>query len=103
VVESSIVGKLVNLSGITAIARASSLAVDDDLSVKANWGWCLEVIQDVEAVSYGRSCSLGPAGSAVLGNVLVLVPGQVILAIHVSPVSNWRVFLKNVPGVGNRL
>jgi hypothetical protein len=35
--------------------------------------------------------------------VLVLVPGQVVLAVHVSPVNDSWVFLKNVPSMGNSL
>ena len=51
--NTDVVGILIDSSGISTIARASSLAVDDNLSVKTNWGCGLEIVQDVEAVSNG--------------------------------------------------
>lgn len=98
-------GISVHISWVSTIAGASSLAVDDDLSVKTDRSGGLEVIKDVKAVSNCRGSTLSPARSAVLGNVLVLVPRQVILAIHVSPVNNCgqRVIAVDVPRVGGRL
>jgi hypothetical protein len=60
-VNTDVVGILVNSSGISTIARASSLAIDDNLGVKTNWGCSLKIVQDVEAVSNSRGGSLGPA------------------------------------------
>jgi hypothetical protein len=104
VVETILIGIGIYIGWVSAVAGASSLAVDDYLSIKADRGWGLEVIKDVEAISNGRGSALSPAGSAVLGNVLVLVPGQIVLAVHVSPVNNCgnRVVAMNVPRVGSR-
>ena len=103
-VETILIGIGIYIGWVSAVAGASSLAVDDYLSIKADRGWGLEVIKDVEAISNGRGSALSPAGSAVLGNVLVLVPGQIVLAVHVSPVNNCgnRVVAMNVPRVGSR-
>jgi hypothetical protein len=80
------VGVLVDLGGVAAVARAASLAVDNDLGVEADGTVRLEVVKDVEAIGDGAGGALGPAGAAVLGDVLVFVPGEVVLAVHVSPV-----------------
>jgi hypothetical protein len=103
VVETILIGIGIDISWVSAVAGASSLAVDDYLGVKADRGWGLEVIKDVEAISNRWGSALSPAGSTVLGNVLVLVPGQIVLAVHVSPVNNCRnrVVAMNLPRVGS--
>ena len=49
-----LVGELVDIGWVATIAGATSLAVDDDLSAKADWAHGLEVVQDVEAISKSR-------------------------------------------------
>jgi hypothetical protein len=51
VVETILIGIGIDIGWVSAVAGASSLAVDDYLSVKADRGWGLEVIKDVEAIS----------------------------------------------------
>jgi len=102
ILQSNLICKLVYQCWITTVARSALLAIDDNLGVNTNGGWGLEVVEDVKAVSNSRGGALSPTGSAVFGNVLVLIPGQVVFAVHVSPVSDWWVFLKDVPGVGDR-
>lgn len=65
---------LVDLSGVTSVARSSSLGVDDNLGIDGDGRSSLELVQDVKSISDSRSTSLGPAGATVAGNVLVLVP-----------------------------
>jgi hypothetical protein len=48
--QTDVVGILVNQCRVSSITRATGLAVDDNLGVETNWGWCLKVIQDVKAV-----------------------------------------------------
>jgi hypothetical protein len=81
------------------------LAVNNSLGVQANWGRSVETVHDVEPVSKGRCGALGPARAAVLRNVLVLVPGHVVSAVHVSPVYIfWQdVNGENVPRVRSGL
>ena len=86
--DTSVVGILVHLSGVATIAGATSLAVHDGLGIEADRGGVEVTVQDVESVGDGRGGALSPAGTAVLWDVLVLVPGQVVLAVHVSPVDN---------------
>ena len=66
--------KLINITRVSTVARAACLAVDDHLGIESDWRGRHDVILDVEPVSDGRGCALGPARATVLGNVLVLVP-----------------------------
>jgi len=80
-----VITELVDTHGVTTVAITTSLAVDDSLGRKR--GLRIAVVsQDVDSVSQSGSGSLGPAGSAVLGNVLVLGPGDVVDAVDVSPI-----------------
>jgi len=72
--ESSVVSVLVDLSGVTSIARATSLSVDNDLSVNGDGSGGGELVHDVESVSDGGGSSLSPARSTVAGDVLVFAP-----------------------------
>jgi len=74
VVQAAVMSILVDSSGVASIAGASHLAVYNNLGVKSNWALLFEVCEDIESVSDGRCGSLSPARSAILGNVLVLVP-----------------------------
>ena len=68
-------GKLKDCSRISTVARstrAACLTVDHHLGTKTFWGHCGQFVHDIEAVSDARSCGLGPAGAAILRNVLVL-------------------------------
>ena len=80
------VGVLVDESGLTTVAVAASLAVDDNLGVQTDRGGVAQACQDVESISKGRGCALGPAATAVPGNVLILIPGEVVAAVNVAPV-----------------
>jgi hypothetical protein len=59
--QAGIMSILVNLSRVSTVTRATSLSVDDNLSVNRNGGSSLEVVQDVESISDGRCTSLSPA------------------------------------------
>jgi hypothetical protein len=103
--ETGLVSVRVDTTGVTTVARASSLSVDNHLGVDGDGGDGRELVQDVESVSDGRGRSLSPARSAVLRDVLVLAPGKVVDSVHVSPVDVGRnIFLLNfIPGVGSGL
>ena len=98
-------GVSVDNTRVAAVAGASLLAVDNDLSVETNWSRGLQVSQDVESVGDGGSGALCPAGAAVARNVLVLGPRHVVLAVHVSPVNILRQVLSlvQVPSIGSGL
>ena len=72
--EASLVSKFINITGVSTVARAAGLAVDDHLGIKSDWRGCHIIILDVESVSDGGGGTLGPARATILGNVLVLVP-----------------------------
>jgi len=72
----------------TVAGTSSGLAVYDDLGIQSDWSCLFETGVDVKSVSKGRGGALGPAGSAVDWNVLVLVPGEPVGAVDVSPVMN---------------
>jgi len=65
---------LVYLCGVTTIATATSISINDCLSIDADGCWVLKVVHNVESVSESASSALSPAGATVLGNVLVLIP-----------------------------
>jgi len=87
----------VDFSGVTTVARATSVAVDDSLGVEADGGGEGKVGVDVESISEGGGGALSPAGSTVSGDVLVLVPGKVVSSVVVSPVDSGG----NIEGVHN--
>ena len=99
--KTSLAREFVHLSGITAIARAASIAVDNHLGRKGNRGSGAQIIHDVEPVSNSRGGAFGPAGATVLRDVLVLVPGQIVLTILISPVNGGGkiLFLVKLPRV----
>lgn len=72
--DAAVEGMLVDLGGVTTVAGATSVSIDDNLSVKSDRSRILQVVHDVETVSKGGSCALSPAGAAILGDVLVLGP-----------------------------
>lgn len=80
---------LVNFNRISAVARATFVTVDNDLSIKTDWRRTCVPIQDVESVSDGGGGSLGPARATIARNVLVLVPRHVVHTVHISPVPSW--------------
>ena len=86
--KASVMSEFVDLSGVSTVARATSIAVDNHLGVNANWRAECRGEVDVESVSNGAGRTLGPARATVLGNVLVLVPGKPVCAILVSPVES---------------
>jgi len=99
--ETGLMGIRVDTTGVSTVARATSLSVDDNLSVDRDRGDGAQLVQDVESISNGGCSSLSPARPAVLGNVLVLTPGEVVDTVHVSPVDCvGNIFLFNlIPGV----
>ena len=48
--ESLVSGELIDLSGVTTIARSTSLAVDNHLGGESNWSGSAQVIHDVESI-----------------------------------------------------
>ena len=84
--ETSFVSVLINSTGIATVAGATSLAVNNNLSVEGDRGGTFQAVEDVKSVSDGRCGTLSPAGAAVARNVLVFVPGHVVASIHIPPV-----------------
>lgn len=76
--KTDIVSIFINLSRVSSIARASSLSIDDHLSINSNRGHVLSVVHDVESISNCRCSALRPAWSTILGDVLVLVPWKIV-------------------------
>jgi len=94
--NTDVVSVLVNLGGVATITGATSLAVDDNLGVEADRGSVFATVQDVESISDGRCRALSPAWTAVLRDMLVLVPGKVVDSVHVSPVDALRESISRV-------
>ena len=59
--DTGVVGILVDEGGVSTIARATSLAVDNSLGVETDGGGTEATVQDVESVSDGRGGALSPA------------------------------------------
>jgi len=59
--ETNFVGVLVDLTGVTTVAGAASLAVDNNLGVETNGGVSLEIVEDVESVGDSGGGALSPA------------------------------------------
>ena len=72
--EAVVVGSFVNLVGVSAVARAAPLVVDNHLGIKSNRGDGGQVREDVEPVSDSGGRSHAPARATVAGDVLVDVP-----------------------------
>lgn len=51
-------GELVDLSGVTTVARSASLAVDDHLGADSDWRGSRHVVKNVESIGKGRGCTL---------------------------------------------
>ena len=100
--DTLLVGELVDTTGVATLARATGTAVDDDLGVEADGSGVLVTEKDVESIGEGRGGTLSPAGAAVDGDVLVLVPGKEVGTVDVSPVpAAGEVLLSDLlPGVG---
>jgi hypothetical protein len=94
--NTDVVSVLVNLGGVATITGATSLAVYDNLGVEADRGSVFATVQDVESISDGRCRALSPAWTAVLRDMLVLVPGKVVDSVHVSPVDALRESISRV-------
>jgi len=103
--DTSVVSVLVNLTWVSTVTRATSLAVDDNLGVKANRGRVFSTVQNVESIGDSGCRTLSPAGAAVLRDMLVLVPGQVVYSVHVSPVNalGQSIGGVNIPSMGREL
>ena len=93
----------VDFSGVSSVAASSSLAVDDDLRGEGH-GRPGVLSDDVDSVGDGAGRSMGPAGSAVGGDVLVSGPTEIVGSVDVSPVPligkvfNVEVFVRSRPG-----
>jgi len=72
--DSSVECVFVHFSGVTTIAAATGISINDNLSVKSNRGGILQVIHNVESISKGAGSTLSPTGATVLRDVLVLGP-----------------------------
>jgi len=91
----------VDTTGVTTVARATLLGIDNGLGIDGDGSVSAQLVHDVESISNCGGRSLSPARPAVLGNVLVLVPGKVVDSVHVSPVDGGGniFFLEFIPGV----
>lgn len=86
--DSVVFGISIDSSSVTSVAAASSLAVDDGLGWEGDI-WPGSVSGDIDSVSNRAGGSLCPAGAAVCGNVLILVPWEIVDAANVSPVPGF--------------
>lgn len=59
--KTSLVSSSVNATGVSSIAGATFLKVDNSLRIDTNWCNGLEIIQDIEPIGDGRGRSLSPA------------------------------------------
>ena len=53
--------EFVDTTWVSTLARATSTAVDNDLSIETNWSWVLVSEHDVESISKGGGGTLSPA------------------------------------------
>lgn len=101
--KTDIVSILINCTWITTIARTTSLAVYNNLSIKTNGrvhSLCVHASKYVESVSNSGGWTLGPTWTAILRNVLVLWPRHVVNTIHISPVNwCWDCVSDNIPSM----
>lgn len=91
--DAVVLGILVDATRISSVAASSGLAVDDHLRRKSHIRPG-SVSDDVDSVSNRAGSALSPAGSTVGRNVLILVPGNIVDSINVSPVPILRKVLK---------
>ena len=88
--HSNSVSKLVDFGRVPALAGASGPTIDNGLSGHGCVGELLPVSHD-EAVGQGRSGTLCPTRTAIVRNVLVHGPRQVVGAVDVAPVPGlWK-------------
>lgn len=80
-----LVGELVDINGLSTVARSSGEAVDDHLGREGHLGPLISSL-DVDSVSKGGGGCLSPARSAVDGNVLVDTPAEVVDSVDITPV-----------------
>lgn len=77
-------GKLIDSQWITSVTVTSSITVDDGLRGETDGD--SHVSEDVDSVGKRRGGTLSPARAAILGNMLVLVPREVVDSADVSPI-----------------
>lgn len=82
-----VLGELVNRGWVSAVAGSTGVAVDHHLRGQDHRGEG-SVPHDVDSIGQAAGGPVSPAGSAVLGNVLVPGVRDVVDAIHVSPVES---------------
>lgn len=92
--EAGVICELIGKRRITAVAWAACKTVNKNLRAQVKWSCSFESVLDIESVSERGSNCVSPAGATVLRNMLVLVPAQVVSAVHIPPVYffwNWNV------------
>merc|ERR1719473_262423 len=75
----------VHAARVAAVAGAAAAAVDEHLGGQVD-GWPRALAHDRDAVRQRARGALRPAGAAVLGDVLVLIPRAEVGAVDVAPV-----------------
>lgn len=87
--NSMIFGKNIHTASITAIAATSGVAIDEHLRGEGDI-WPGSISGDVDSIGEGAGAALGPATAAVVRDVLVFVPGEIVDATDVAPVPALR-------------
>lgn len=82
--DSSSVGEQIRSVSVSSVARTSSIAVDDGLHSQTDSREDV-VSHDVDSVADARGTSLGPAGAAVLRQMLVDGPGEIVDSVDITP------------------
>ena len=79
------IGVFVYIGRVSAVAVTAPSTVDENLRREGDIR-PRSVSGDVDPIGDGAGGALGPATSAVVGNVLIFVPGEVVDSADVSPV-----------------
>lgn len=87
------IGINIDFSWVSSVARTSGLAVDNNLWRQVHLGPGV-VPSNVDSVSNRASGSMGPARSAVSGDMLIPAPRQIVLATDISPIPRFRKSVK---------
>lgn len=87
--DTVLLGENEDFDRVAAVAAAACETVDEDLWREGYIGPG-SVTGDVDSVGDGACGAMGPASAAVLWNVLVAAPGEVVDVGDVSPVpGSW--------------
>lgn len=87
--DTLLVSELVNTNGLTTVAAATSLTIEDDLNTQGNIRPS-SVSSNVDSISKGGGSTMSPARTTVLRNVLVSGERKIVDIADISPIPVLR-------------